>query len=220
MATFQSQLNILASANCGIHKRIADLENNQIMVKYNAENTEFYMGSETEQIKYLGYKAYDAILLFKDSKYYLMDYIGKCEKFEDDNKSMSIHFNFKDKETVPNIGTYAITDGVILDADNNEVGIILNEQLEITKDDYDNPCLSPYNIIYYITNESTYGFIKLTKEVQIQEHFENGNVQTIDYWSSTLKKYINCKNYQNIKFIDLKNPITDDDSWTLPSPPN
>lgn len=219
MATFQSQLNILAAVNCGVHKRIVELENNQISVKYNEESTEFYMGNKTKQIKYLGYKAYDAILIVnKDKEYHFMDYTGKCEKIKENEEKIYIQFKFINAQT----GT--IKEGIIATVeDNGEIGVILNTELKLTTDDI--PMLSSDNIIRYSREEKDaenkiiikYGFIKLTSNFDIQDIVINQGGAISVNLKKEYKRYESTENYQNIKFIDLStNQIQNDDPWTLP----
>lgn len=206
MSTIQSQLNILAAANCGVHKRITELENNQISVKYNEESTEFCMGSETKQIKYLGYKAYDAILSLNSDRYYLMDYTGKYEKIENNTQNIFIHFEFTNEHT----GTIQKGE-IIFDNNNDTIATILNTELKLTNKKE----LSSDNIIRYSRNEK-YGFIKLKDNSEISSMTVNGIVVPSVNLTNDCIKYESNYSYQNIKFIDLSKPISDDNSWTLP----
>lgn len=210
MSTIQSQLNILAAVNCGVHKRIAELENNQISVKYNEESTEFCMGSETKQIKYLGYKAYDAILSLNSDRYHLMDYKGKCEKIENNEEDIFIQFEFTNEHT----GT--IQNGeIIFNVGYNEInGTISNTKLKLTDDKI--PMLSSDNIIRYSLGEK-YGFIKLKDDSEIRFKSVDGtvNIPFVNLTNNCIK-YESSDNYENIKFIDLNNKISNDTAWTLP----
>lgn len=222
MATFQSQLNILAAVNSNVHKRIVELENNQISVKYNEESTEFYMGSEMRQIKYLGYKAYDAILMVNDDEeYHLMDYTGKCEKIEnntqDNQQNIKIYFD------VENQDINKLTNGRIFFDLNNTISM---KPSKITTEYIEGILyLSSDNIFYYNIDESTYGFIKLINNSAIEvpttggDDGEDDGEEEINELVCTIDEYIkyeSTENYESIKFIDLKKPIADDEEWTLP----
>lgn len=213
MSTIQSQLNILAAVNCGVHKRITELENNQISVKYNEESTEFCMGSKTKQIKYLGYKAYDAILSLNSDRYYLMDYKGKCEKIEDNEEDIFMYFNINNQ----NNNTINITITSIVNSNDDAININITTttlQINSTKSE-----LSSNNIIYYNINRSRYGFFKLTTDITIKCQTENKNKTENAIVTLNKNKYIKYEssdNYENIKFIDSTGPISDDDKWTLP----
>ena len=199
MATFQSQINILAAVNCGVHKRIDELENNQIMVKYNEESTEFCIGNETKQIKYLGYKAYDAILLFKEENYYLMGYNGKCEKIEDNKENILytyIYFKELNSDNDKYDGNKIIF--IALNGDERNA-TILNLNCEVS-------ALNKDIIIHYqLDNEfNKYGFIKLTNNIDINKNIidENGDVFYLCLTEGYIRYESNI-NYENIKFIDL-----------------
>ena len=84
MATFQSQINILAAANHNIHKKISDLESGQLKVEYKDTKTTIKDNKDANfiTINNLGYNAYDAMLIMKNGdggarKYHLMGYDGK-----------------------------------------------------------------------------------------------------------------------------------------------
>lgn len=68
MATFQSQINILAAANCGIHSRINQLEKSRLEVKYDETFTTIKDNTNDGHITVnnLGYNAYDAMLIMKN----------------------------------------------------------------------------------------------------------------------------------------------------------
>lgn len=217
MATFQSQINILAAANCGVHKRIKELEDNQIRVKYNEESTEFYMGNKTEQIKYLGYKAYDAILLFKEGNYYLMGYNGKCEKIEDNSEDIYMYIYFKNSDLNEILNA---TLSIITTNSDRTATILINDYNELS-------ILSQNDIIRYQLQDGSnkYGFIILTNDGDININNKLTVVNDDDskgYISLTgyCKRYESNTNYENIKFIDLRERISNDGEWTLPPQPN
>ena len=220
MTTFQSQFNILAAANCSVHKRITELENNHINVKYNAENTEFYRGNEQQQINYLGYKAYDAILLYNGSDYYLMDYKGKYGKIEYNSQYITIIFIFKQ----PNNNEVDYGEIKITTIYSNEKtgSIVLVNELKLIPIENNNYKLTKDIIIYYkLTESNKHGFIKLKSDIEFESVDNDYQTKhaTIILNENDCIIYESTENYENIKFIDLSNQISNDNSWTLP-PPN
>lgn len=86
MATFQSQINILAAANCGIHSRLNQLEKSRLEVNYNDTFTTIKDTHDDAYITInnLGYNAYDAVLIMKNDslnpttrEYHLMGFDGQ-----------------------------------------------------------------------------------------------------------------------------------------------
>lgn len=68
MTTFQSQINILTTSTCTLNKKINKLDKQQITFKYEYEKTTIVSDCNTTTINYLGYRAYDAIVIMKDEK--------------------------------------------------------------------------------------------------------------------------------------------------------
>ena len=101
MATFQSQINILAAANHNIHKKISDLEQRQLKVEYSVNKTIIKDNKDDNfiTINNLGYNAYDAIVLTNAEEAYLFGYDGEYHKLilvsnsaNDDNECL-LEFN-------------------------------------------------------------------------------------------------------------------------------
>lgn len=86
MATFQSQINILAAANCGVKQRLKELESKKLEIHYGATETTIKDNDDDPliTINNLGYNAYDAMLIMKNNpsnpserSYHLMGYDGE-----------------------------------------------------------------------------------------------------------------------------------------------
>ena len=88
MATFQSQINILAAGQHKLHKRIEDLTDFKLHVIYDSLDTYIMDNEDSNSIKIsgLGYNAFDCILSLdlensSSTAIHFMDYKGLCEDF-------------------------------------------------------------------------------------------------------------------------------------------
>lgn len=87
MATFQSQINILAAGQHKLHKKIDDLNDLKLYATYGESNTIISdsVGDDRITIDGLGFKAYDCILTLDGNdtltEIHLMGYDGFCEDF-------------------------------------------------------------------------------------------------------------------------------------------
>lgn len=81
MATFQSQINILAAGQHQLHKRIHDITNLHLVAKYDSLDTFIFDNEDADSIKIegLGYQPFDCILTVNSKDLHLMDYTGYCE---------------------------------------------------------------------------------------------------------------------------------------------
>ena len=208
MATFQSQINILAAANCNIHKRIADLENNQISVKYCEESTEFYMGSEMGQIKYLGYRSYEAIVYKKGGSYYVMDYTGIHKELE--HQSLSLYINLTPINYGIQNGKIELKNGTIQYGSGDNLYTLTNTYLNIIIGGNSGEiALAANNIIYGSDN-----ICFITTSNSDKGGLVNNNFQ----FSIPKDKYIEIGKYTSVKFInfDDNEQINSDQEWELP----
>lgn len=87
MATFQSQINILAAGQHKLHKKIEDLTDFKLCATYGESATIISdsVGTDNITIDGLGFKAYDCILTLDgigtSTEIHFMGYDGLCEDF-------------------------------------------------------------------------------------------------------------------------------------------
>lgn len=79
MATFQSQINILASQIHSLHKNAP--EKDDINLEYKELQTTFTKNDETTDINHVGSKSYDAIIFIGESGNYIMKFGGGKIKY-------------------------------------------------------------------------------------------------------------------------------------------
>ena len=122
MATFQSQINILAAGQHRLHSKIEELTEFKLQVKYDSLAT-FIWDKETQdsiEIKDLGYNAYDCMLTVEQTettsgsesfKIHFMDNKGSCDDFIVNGTATNIA-NVKIQIADSSSGTLA-TDGTL-----------------------------------------------------------------------------------------------------------
>lgn len=86
MATFQSQINILAAGQHRLHSKIEDLTDFSLQVKYDSLATIIKDNDPNDSNKFitidgLGYQSFDCILTINEKEIHLMDHKGNCEYF-------------------------------------------------------------------------------------------------------------------------------------------
>ena len=101
MATFQSQINILAAGQHQLHKKIEKIEDFSLFVKYDSLETIIMdnEGKDSITISDLGYQAFNCILTVEETVstpnneslgIHFMDYKGLCDDFIIKGKKNSI----------------------------------------------------------------------------------------------------------------------------------
>lgn len=221
MATFQSQINILAAANHNIHKKISDLEQRQLKVEYSVNKTIIKDNKDDTfiTINNLGYNAYDAIVVMNNNEAYLFGYDGEYRKLllvsNSGNNGIEYFLKFEYNSDWMEV--------------NNDFTITIKKTTEILKN-----ITVYYRENYEITNIELY-FSDNTINQGTRLHLEskigsenkhilivhskqakaNGEDETITYCSIQITKLIEldddlAEKYKNIKIIDITNPLQND----------
>lgn len=83
MATFQSQINILAAGQHKLHQKIDEITDLHLIAKYDSLETIIMDDVDDEKIviEGLGYRAFDCMLTVNNNELHFMDYKGLCEDF-------------------------------------------------------------------------------------------------------------------------------------------
>ena len=131
MATFQSQINILAAGQHQLHKKIEEFTNSNLGAKYDSTSTTIYDNNTKNGaivIEGLGYQSFDCILTVNGTELHFMNYKGLCEDF-----------------TLSGVSDSAVKTISIADHDNDDSASISETELKLFSKTFADETVKQYN---------------------------------------------------------------------------